>query len=106
MTKKPPHTIASDAVVFWLARVLPEGWYCSAQNPLSIPEDDSEPEPDAKVVRGRPQDYRDRQPGPRDVALVVEVSDTSLPYDRRLKLRVYAAGGRAGLLDRGRECAA
>jgi Uma2 family endonuclease len=45
------------------------------------------------VVRGELRDYRDRHPGPQDVALVVEVADTSLRQDRGPKKRVYARAG-------------
>jgi Uma2 family endonuclease len=54
---------------------------------------DSEPEPDVSVVRGRRRDYADRHPGPEDVALLVEVADTSLERDRGWKKRIYAAAG-------------
>lgn len=53
---------------------------------------DSLPEPDVAVVRGQPRDYRERLPGPKDVVLVVEVSDSSLRRDRR-KAEIYAAAG-------------
>lgn len=37
--------------------------------------------------------YADAHPGPADVALFVEVADSSLLLDRRLKLPLYAAAG-------------
>jgi Uma2 family endonuclease len=46
----------------------------------------SEPQPDLAVVRGTARDYVDRHPV--SAALVVEVSDTSLDYDRTKKARV------------------
>jgi len=52
-----------------------------------------DPQPDIAVVRGRERDYRTRFPGPEDVLLVVEVADSSLEHDRRLKLPAYAAAG-------------
>jgi Uma2 family endonuclease len=92
MTKKPPHTIAKGLVLDELIRVTPAGWYVVIEDPVSTAE--SEPEPDAMIVRGRRRDYRDRQPGPGDVALVVEVADSTLADDRRTKRRIY---GRAGV---------
>jgi Uma2 family endonuclease len=53
----------------------------------------SEPQPDVLLVRGHRRDYRYRNPGPDDVLLVVEVSDSSLDYDRTAKLLTYAATG-------------
>ena len=52
-----------------------------------------EPEPDLLIVRGKPGDYRIGYPGPDDVALIVEVSDSSLRIDRGDKLRAYARSG-------------
>ncbi|NJN19604.1 MAG: Uma2 family endonuclease [Oscillochloris sp.] len=54
---------------------------------------DSEPEPDIVVVRGDRRDYPDRHPGPAEIGLVVEVSDTTLQRDRTIKQRLYAAAG-------------
>ncbi|MFQ5859485.1 MAG: Uma2 family endonuclease, partial [Anaerolineae bacterium] len=45
------------------------------------------------VVRGDTRQYLDRHPGPQDLALVVEVADTSLQRDRTFKKRVYALAG-------------
>ena len=59
-----------------------------AQLPISL-SDDTEPEPDVAVVAGRPDDYREGHP--RTALLVVEVSDSSLQYDRNRKSRIYAA---------------
>lgn len=54
---------------------------------------DSEPEPDAAVVRGKLEDYDKRFPGASEVGLVVEFADASLEFDRRVKQRVYARAG-------------
>ena len=74
-----------------LERVVGVGWYVDSQEPITLAT--SEPEPDGVVVRGPSDDYADRHPGPRDVALVVEVSDDTLARDRTLKKRVYAEAG-------------
>lgn len=51
----------------------------------------SAPEPDLSVVRGKPRDYLGG--APTSALLVVEVSDTSLVYDRGRKANLYAAFG-------------
>lgn len=51
------------------------------------------PQPDFTVLRPRADFYEDDLPGPADVALVVEVADSSLSYDRSVKSRVYARYG-------------
>lgn len=53
----------------------------------------SEPLPDVVLLRRRPSMYRDRAPRPEDVLLLVEVSDTSLTFDRRRKIPLYVRHG-------------
>jgi len=53
----------------------------------------SEPEPDLTLLRPRADYYRDSAPGAADVLLIVEVSDTTQRYDRRVKVPLYARHG-------------
>jgi Uma2 family endonuclease len=53
----------------------------------------SEPEPDVCVVKPVVDRYVSGHPGPGDVLLVLEISDSSLRYDREVKLPMYAAAG-------------
>jgi Uma2 family endonuclease len=62
----------------------------SVQNPVRLNEY-TEPQPDLTVIR--PRDYRLSLPGPEDVLLLIEVSDTTLAYDRGIKLPLYARAG-------------
>jgi Uma2 family endonuclease len=62
------------------------------QNPIRIGQY-SEPEPDIAVVKHRKDRYRTRHPRPEDVLLLIEVADTSLQYDREIKLPLYAEAG-------------
>jgi Uma2 family endonuclease len=64
----------------------------SAQNPVQLSET-SEPEPDLTILRPREDRYRSGLPRPEDVLLLIEVSDTTLAYDRGIKLRLYALAG-------------
>ena len=86
--KKRPHVISARLVFDALEAVIPAGWHVAAQDPITL--DDSEPEPDVSVVRGDVRTYTSRHPTPADVALVVEVADSSLPRDRDWKKRIYA----------------
>jgi hypothetical protein len=54
---------------------------------------DSEPQPDVALLRPRADRYAARQPGAADVLLVIEVSDTTLKFDRGVKARLYARHG-------------
>jgi Uma2 family endonuclease len=91
MPKNPPHRLSTQLTREALAGLLPPGWYADDQEPITT--EDSEPEPDVSVVRGERRAFRDRHPGPADVALVVEVADTTLQRDRTTKKRLYARAG-------------
>ena len=89
MTKKQPHSISSGSVNDVLVRIVPVGWYVAREEPFTA-SDISAPEPDVMVVRGARNDYPEDARGARDVALVVEVADATLPKDRVMKKRIYA----------------
>ena len=55
--------------------------------------DHSEPEPDLALLRPRADFYREVAPAAADVLLIVEVSDTTQRYDRRVKVPLYARHG-------------
>jgi Uma2 family endonuclease len=91
MTNYPPHVLAARLVRQALQNLISSRWFVASQDPITLA--DSEPEPDVAIVRGTLRDYRERHPGPQDVALVVEVADTSLRQDRGTKKRIYAGAG-------------
>ena len=62
------------------------------QLPVVIPAT-SEPEPDLALLVRREGGYVRTHPRPEDVLLLVEVADSTLAYDRRVKLPLYAAAG-------------
>jgi hypothetical protein len=74
------------------ADLAQRGCHMQTQNPLSLPPYD-EPEPDGAILRGRPRAYTDRVPGAADAGSVFEVADSSLGYDRKTKLALYARAG-------------
>lgn len=65
----------------------------SVQDPITVPSVASEPEPDLVLAKPRESGYFDRHPLPEEVLLLVEVADSSLEEDRRVKLPLYAAAG-------------
>jgi Uma2 family endonuclease len=75
-----------------LTKAAPESVLVSVQSPIQMGVR-SEPEPDLALLHARPDQYR-RPPPPAaaDVLLIIEVSDTSLRYDREVKLPLYARG--------------
>jgi Uma2 family endonuclease len=64
----------------------------SVQNPVVL-ADDTEPQPDLAVLRHRAVRYKDAEPARQDARLLIEVADSSLAYDRSVKIRLYAAAG-------------
>jgi Uma2 family endonuclease len=68
-------------------------WIVQVQDPVRL-DDQSEPQPDVALLNRSPDFYRKRHPQPADIFLVIEVSDSTLPFDREEKLPAY---GRAGI---------
>lgn len=62
------------------------------QDPITLPSG-SEPEPDFAIVRMREDNYLSSHPSPADILLVIEISDSSLSYDRDIKDELYAEAG-------------
>jgi len=91
MPKNPPHRVTTRLVRTALENILPSGWYVDSQEPITL--SNSEPEPDIVVVRGDTRQYLDRHPGAEDIALIIEVSDTTLQRDRTVKKGIYARAG-------------
>ena len=64
----------------------------SVQDPITI-DQFSEPQPDIALLKPRQDFYSSSHPTPADVLLVIEVADTSVEYDRGVKLPLYARAG-------------
>jgi Uma2 family endonuclease len=74
-----------------LSRRLGERAIVDVQNPVILGEYDS-PQPDITVLKSRADGYR-KHPRSRDILLVIEVADSSLAYDRDVKIPRYAQAG-------------
>jgi len=70
-------------------------WMTDAQNPVRL-DDHFEPQPDLVLLEPSGDYYRKRHPQPKDVFLLVEISDTSLERDKEEKLPAY---GRSGIAE-------
>lgn len=81
------HYTAIGLVEDALRAVLEPGWLVRSQGPVEL-DDESEPEPDVAVTRGLRRTFSRRHPS--RPALVVEISDTSLAFDREHKGSLYA----------------
>jgi Uma2 family endonuclease len=88
-----PHAAVTNRLVRLFSRSLSDdAALMSVQTPLRL-DAYNEPEPDVMLLRGRADDYRASHLGAADVLLLVEVSETSLAYDRGVKLALYARFG-------------
>jgi len=86
--KNPPHEVTMRRTELQLREVIPEGWWLDIRKQITTSV--SEPEPDFTVVVGNPDRYANRHPGYGDIALVVEVADTSVIFDQTTKRDLYA----------------
>lgn len=90
MPQNPPHTRSVSRINLWLLDLLPKAdWTLRMQFPVTLAI--SEPEPDIAIARGPNTLFDLRHPGPQDIAQIIEVSDSSLLYDREEKGPIYAA---------------
>jgi Uma2 family endonuclease len=87
--QKFAHASATDRTTETLRTLLADAFWVRMQLPIIL-TDLSEPEPDVSVVPGKREDYSDH---PRGASLVVEVSDTTVQFDRGKKLGMYAGSG-------------
>ncbi len=93
LTDLPPHTFAVSRFHESLRGVLlRDKWTIREENSVLIGRYWA-PKPDIAVLRGSDSTYAARHPGRRDVALLVEISDTTYHRDRGRKWRRYAAAG-------------
>ena len=82
-----PHAAITNRFARTFSRALrDEVALVAVQSPLRL-DAYNEPEPDVMLLRPRADGYRASHPGAADVLLVIEVSESSLAYDRSVKLR-------------------
>jgi Uma2 family endonuclease len=84
------HASAVGRVGDAIRAALPPGFVVRVRLPLAL-DDESEPEPDVAVVAGSHDDYRTAHP--RRAALLVEIADSSLGFDRETTGSLYARAG-------------
>ena len=93
LVKKPKRNPPHDSAMYRLQTLLllltsPAGWLVRCQSGIRLRT--SVPEPDLAIVQGPVENYDQRRPTRNDIAVVVEVADTSLAFDQGRKLQMYA----------------
>jgi Uma2 family endonuclease len=87
-----PHASTVTRLCRWFDRRVGDRAIVIGQNPVRI-SDVTEPQPDLTLVRWRDDFYRSAHPRPEDVLLLIEVSDSTARWDRRVKRPLYAVAG-------------
>jgi Uma2 family endonuclease len=87
----PVHSALVSRIVARLIELFPRDAFCVRPQSTLVLDDDEAPEPDVAVVAG-PCEEHEREL-PRSALLVVEVAETSLPFDRGRKAELYARAG-------------
>ena len=87
----PEHTASTNSMNRLLVLAVGDRGIVSVGNPVRLNRF-NEPQPDFSVLKPR-DDYRRMTPRPEDTMLAVEVSNSSLAYDRTVKLALYARSG-------------
>ncbi len=84
-----PHSSSVVRLTRLLILAVGDKAVVSTQNPIRLGKR-SQPEPDILILKPRGDDYAEAHPEPKDVLWLIEVSDTTLNYDRTTKLSLYA----------------
>ena len=83
------HASSVDVAAHFLRPIAPGQAIIRIQSHVHLDER-NQPEPDLLLLKWRDDFYRNRAPAAEDVLLLIEVSHTSLAYDRNVKLALYA----------------
>ena len=86
------HLASVDIGNRFLVRAVGDRAIVRVQGSIRLDER-TQPQPDFALLKDRDDFYRSGAPGPDDVLLLIEVSYSSLPYDRNVKQRLYARFG-------------
>lgn len=92
MPKGKKHASANDKIARFFYRIFDEQVLVRNQNPITL-DDFSEPEPDIVLAKWNETEYSEGHPAPTDIYLIMEISDTTLAYDRETKAKAYSRNG-------------
>ena len=88
----PRHSAAVLRANQALVRIVGDRAIVGVQGSVRLDEYD-EPQPDLYLLRPKDDFYASGHAGPADIFLIIEVADSSLKYDRTIKLDLYAETG-------------
>ncbi|MEL7356047.1 MAG: Uma2 family endonuclease [Cyanobacteria bacterium J06634_6] len=85
-----PHAYSSTESGNYLVRLLGDRALVRPAKPITLPNSQSEPEPDVAVVQPLGREYRRHHPYPENIFWLIEYSESSLAKDLDIKTKVYA----------------
>ncbi|MBD2571197.1 Uma2 family endonuclease [Anabaena lutea] len=86
------HTACVNRLNSLFSQLLAKKVIVAVQNPIIL-NNLSEPQPDIALLKPRADFYETGHPQPQDILLLVEVADSSIEYDREVKIPLYASSG-------------
>lgn len=88
----PRHAAHVDRLTNILPAKLSGSVHLRVQSPIQL-NDDSEPQPDLTLLKPREDFYANSHPTAADIFVAIEVSDSTVEFDRRTKIPTYASAG-------------
>ena len=90
--KRTPHSVCNSLLWKKLYQLIGQQAEIRVQEPITLPSD-SEPEPDVVVAKLKADNYLSAHPVAEDIILAIEIADSTLKYDREIKIPLYAEAG-------------
>ena len=90
--KRTPHSVCNSLLWKQLYELIGKQAEIRVQEPITLPSN-SEPEPDVVIANKKGDNYLSAHPTVEDIILVIEISDSTLKYDKETKLSLYAEAG-------------
>lgn len=87
------HAYSSDEAGEYLIYLLGDRAKVRQGKPITLAQNNSEPEPDIAVVHRLGRDYREHHPYPENIFWLIEYSNSSLNKDLEVKTKIYVAAG-------------
>lgn len=92
MPKGTKHTSANSKILRFFIKLFDEKVIVRGQDPIRL-DNVSQPEPDIVLAKWDEKEYSENHPTPAEILLIMEISDTTLAYDREAKAQAYSRNG-------------
>lgn len=90
--KRTPHSVCNSLLWKQLYELIGKQAEIRVQEPITLAYN-SEPEPDVVIAKQKSDNYLSAHPTVKDLILAIEISDSTLKYDKEIKLSLYAEAG-------------